>query len=122
MTRTPRERRHTFIADYFQNIELPFLGASQPGDTYYFSPLKINVFEIVDCSIFGGSLGAHVYDEGQRKKGGNNVASLLIKEIRGNNLLRDDKPGKEITIIMENCSGQNKNNMVLRLVLFLVEA
>ena len=103
-------------------MELPFLGASQPGDTYYFSPLKINVFGIVDCSIFGGSLGAHVYDEGQGKKGGNNVASLLIKEIREKNLLRDDEPGKEITIIMDNCSGQNKNNMVLRLALFLVEA
>ena len=69
-------------------------GASQPGDTYYFSLLKINVFGIFDCSILGGSLGDHVYNEGQGKKGGNNVASLLIKELRENNLLRDDEPGK----------------------------
>ena len=27
------ERRHIFIADYCQNMELPFFGASQPGDT-----------------------------------------------------------------------------------------
>ena len=88
------EQRHIFIADYCQNMELQLLGASQPGDTYYFALLKINVFGIVDCSIFGGSLGAHVYDEGQGKKGGNNVASLLIKDLREKNLLRDNKPGK----------------------------
>jgi hypothetical protein len=57
-------------------MELPFFGSSQPGDTCYFSALKINVFDIVDCSIFGGKLSAHVYHEGVGKKGGNNVASL----------------------------------------------
>jgi hypothetical protein len=78
-------RRYCFIADYSQNMELPYFGASQPGDIYYFSALKINVFGIVDCSFFGGKLSAHV-------------------------------------IIMDNCTGQNKNRMVLRLANYLVEA
>ena len=65
-------------------------------------------------------MGVHVYDEGQGNKGGSNVASILIKELQEKNLLRDDEPGKEITIIMDNCYVQNKNNLVLRLALFLV--
>ena len=117
------ERSYCFIADYSQNVELPFFGSSQPGDSYYFSPLKINVFGVVDCSIFGGKLSAHVYHEGVAKKGGNNVTSLIIKELSRLNLLVDgDPPGKELTFIMDNCAGQNKNRMVLRLATWLVEA
>ena len=55
------DRRYVFVADYSQNIELPFFGNNQPGDTYYFSPLKVNVVGVVDCCIPGGSLGTHVY-------------------------------------------------------------
>jgi hypothetical protein len=36
--------------------------------------------------------------------------------------MQDNKKGKELTIIMDNCSGQNKNRMVLRLANYLVEA
>ena len=34
----------------------------------------------------------------------------------------DNATGKELTIIMDNCAGQNKNRMVLRLATYLVEA
>jgi hypothetical protein len=51
--KTHSERRQTFIADNCQNMELPYFGESQPGDTYYFSPLKNTVFGVVDCSLFG---------------------------------------------------------------------
>ena len=116
------ERHYCFIADFAQNMELPFFGASQPGDTYYFSPLKINVFGIVDCSIFGGKLSAHVYDEGIGKKGGNNVTSMLVNEFKRLNIMRENETGKELTVIMDNCAGQNKNRIVLRLATYLVEA
>lgn len=121
-----KERSLTFIADYSQNMEVPFFGESQPGDTYYFTPLKVNVFGIVDCSVQGGALSAHVYTEGQGKKGGNNVASLLLKELSVVQGLIDIgnppvDPIKELNIIMDNCGGQNKNNMVLRLAAYLVE-
>jgi hypothetical protein len=33
-----RDRHYCFIADFSQNMELPFFAESQPGDTYYFSP------------------------------------------------------------------------------------
>jgi hypothetical protein len=101
-------RRYCFITDYSQNMELPYFGASQPGDTYHFSALKINVFGIVDCSLFGGKLSAHVYHEGVGKKGGNNIASLLVNKLNRLNILQPDKTGKELTIIMDNCAGQNK--------------
>ena len=113
------QRTYTFIADFSQNMELPFFGESQPGDTYYFPPLKISVFGIVDCSIFGGKLSAHVYDEVVAKKGGNNVASMLINEFKRLNIMREYETGKELTIVMDNCSGQNKNQMVLRLANYL---
>ena len=121
-TKPHHQRSYTFIGDSLQNISLPHYGFSQPGDTYYYSPLNVNVFGLVDCSEPGGTLSAHVYDEGVGKKGGNNVASLIMKELGEKGLLNHDKPGFQLTIIMDNCSGQNKNNFVLRLAVFLVDA
>jgi hypothetical protein len=56
-----------------------------------------------------------VYHEGVGKKGANNVASLIVKTLQQLNLLREDSAGGELNIIFDNCSGQNKNNTVLRL-------
>jgi hypothetical protein len=61
----------------------------------------------------------HVYNEAVAKKGANNVASLIVKTLRQLNLLRDDSAGGELNIIFDNCSGQNKNNTVLRLAAWL---
>jgi hypothetical protein len=47
------------------------------------------------------------------------VASLIVKTLRQLNLLRDDSAGGELNIIFDNCSGQNKNNTVLRLAAWL---
>ena len=63
----------------------------------------------------------HVYHEGIAKKGMYNVCSLIMKTLSDLNLLRGDEAGKELHIIFDNCTGQNKNNTVLRLVPFLVE-
>ena len=54
------------------------------------------------------------------KKKVNNVSSLMLEEIK-KHILEQNSPGKELTIIMDNCGGQNKNNMVLRLSVLLVE-
>ena len=64
---------------------------------------------------------AHVYHEGIAKKGMNNVCSLIMKTLSDLNLLRGDEAGKELNIVFDNCTGQNKNNTVLRPVPFLVE-
>jgi hypothetical protein len=51
------------------------------------------------------------------------VASLILKMLRlpEINLLDKDEAGGELNFILDNCSGQNKNQMVLRLANLLVE-
>ena len=109
------------ICDFGQNISCPQLAKSQAGDTFYWSALNVFIFGIVDTAIRGGALDAYVYHEGHGKKGGNNVASLLMMFLGKKGWLRKKDPGKELTIIMDNCGGQNKNNHVLRLALILTE-
>jgi hypothetical protein len=64
-----KDHRHavrTIVVDYSQNIGIPQLGQSQPGQTYYLSPLNVFVFGIVYCGVQGGTLDAYVYTEGKR--------------------------------------------------------
>jgi hypothetical protein len=115
------DRTYTFIVDYGQNMELPMFGHEQPGDTYYFSPLTIYNLGVVDVSHpEGDHLYCHIYKEGDGKKGGNNVSSLLMKTLQFLSLLKDSA-GKELNVVFDNCGGQNKNNFVLLLIPFLVE-
>jgi hypothetical protein len=58
---------------------LPNFEGEQPGETYYYSPLNCYVLGMVDAAI--GKLAAYTYFEYDGKKGGNNVASLLWKEL-----------------------------------------
>ena len=116
----------TYVVDYGQNMEMPAFNSSQPGETYYFSPLSVYNLGCVDVAhaVEGRAeehMYAHVYHTGTAYKGGNSVASLLMKTLRSNGLLREDEAGKELNVIFDNCSGQNKNNMVIRLVPLLVE-
>ncbi len=65
---------------------------------------------------------AYGYMEDQGGKGGNNVASLIVKGLRELGWLKENgSTGKQLSIILDNCGGQNKNNFVLRLALWLVE-
>ena len=65
---------------------------------------------------------AYSYTEDKGGKGGNNVASLIIKALRELDWIKEDgRTGKQLSIILDNCGGQNKNNFVLRLALWLVE-
>jgi hypothetical protein len=114
-------RTYTFIVDYGQNMELPFFGGSQPGDTYYYTPLNIFNLGFVDVAdARGDHLYCHLYREGDGKKGGNNVASLVMKSLHMIGLLQQVN-GKELNIVFDNCAGQNKNHHVLWLVPYLVE-
>ena len=120
------ERRYTFVVDYGQNMELPVYNNEQPGITYYYSPLSIYNLGIVDHAHryndgrVSEHLHCHVYHEGVGKKGANNVASLIMKTLRELQLLREDSVGGELNIIFDNCSGQNKNNTVLKLALWIM--
>ena len=63
----------------------------------------------------------HVYHEGVGKKGANNVCSLLMKTLTDNGVINEDVIGGELNVVFDNCSGQNKNNTVIKLVPYLVE-
>jgi hypothetical protein len=84
--------------------------------------LNCNVLGIVDCGVPGGTLHAYPYHEGMGRYGGDNVASLFMLYLQQKGWLQEGVTGKELTIIMDNCPGQNKNNHVIRLALYLVEA
>ena len=114
------KRQYCIVADYSQNLQLPHFGEEQPGETYYYCPLNVAAFGVVDCQ--NDHLSAYVYHEGEGKKGGNNVSSLLMKYCKEQGWFDKQTPGMLLTIVMDNCCGQNKNRMVLRaMALYLVE-
>ena len=78
-------------------------------------------FGNVDASCSPEELYAYGYSEDVGAKGGNNVALLPMKALDDFHWLEPDRCGKRLSIIMDNCAGQNKNGHVLRLALLLVE-
>ena len=121
------ESVYCFVVDYGQNMELPTYNSEQPGVTYYFSPLSVyNLGMVNHGHDYGDDRGVsehmhcHVYHEGVGKKGANNVSSLILKTLRLLNLLREDSVGGELNIVFDNCSGQNKNNTVLKLAAWIM--
>jgi hypothetical protein len=70
---------YCMVCDYAQNLGLPHFGAKQPADIYYFSELTVNIFGIAVVMQKVTKMRAHGYTEDQGVKGGNNVASLIIK-------------------------------------------
>lgn len=121
------DRVITLVADYSQNMYLPNFAGDQPGETYYYTPVNGYCFGVVDASTAPTNLTAHVYFEDVGKKGGDNVASLLWKQLKMLGVIGDDNsneggaPVKEINFVFDNCGGQNKNNMVLRILLLLIK-
>jgi hypothetical protein len=83
-------------------------------------PLTNNMFGIVNISMLPNLLN-YAYHEFTSKKGIKNAASPLIQDVYNIFWLRKDDPGKTLVIAMDNCGGQNKNNIVLRLVPYLME-
>ena len=97
------ESVYTFVVDYGQNMELPsYRGDSLSNSTYYFSPLSVFNFGVVNhAHVYHDGrvsehMHAHVYHEGVGKKGANNVASLIIKTLRHLNILCEDLVGGEL--------------------------
>ena len=120
----PKKRRICLTIDMGQNMGLTNPSAEQPGDTYYFSPLTIFVFGVVDNSrIKEGrdTMKAYVWAEGEGKRGANNIASCLLKDYKARGFFEGPNDGS-LTIIADNCGGQNKNEDVIRFHMWLVEA
>ena len=115
----------TLVLDYCQNLDLPHVGEEQPGETYYFSPIWLYCLGIVDAS--SNKLFAYVYPESVSGRGSNNVCSCLyhylINYVTNNhNSFAHRRPLKKLNLIMDNCGGQNKNNNVIRMCGWLMEA
>ena len=99
------------VMDFMQNLGIPYLGSEQSGATYYYSPLTVNVFGVVNMKT--DLLHVFCYDEGEGANGGNNVASMVMEYLTIYNMLRHDENNKPVErkslkIVMDNCSGQNK--------------
>lgn len=115
------ETTYTYVVDFGQNMEMPVYNSQQPGCTYYYSPLSVYNLGMVDHAYeyddgtISEHMFAHVYHEGVGKKGANNVASLIVKTLHEQGRLRKDCAGGELNIFFDNCSGQNKNNTVIKL-------
>ncbi len=69
------------VADYAQNLGVPYFGSEQPENTYYYSPLAVYIFGLVDASCTPEQLHAYGYAEDHGGKWGNSVSSLLMKAI-----------------------------------------
>jgi hypothetical protein len=113
------EKHYCIVCDYAQNLGIPHFGKEHHGETYYYSPLTINLFGVLDLSRSPNKLDCYVYREFTGKKGSNNVASLLMYNSHHRGMLQRYSPAERLTIII--CGGQNKNNHVPRLTAYLVE-
>lgn len=115
-------RTHMYCGDYSQNMDLPHFGGEQPGESYYYSPLRVFLFGIADHS--NAVLSAYLYHEGFGKKGGDNVVSLIHKKLKDDGILdlaEMHGAGERMIFVFDNCAGQNKNRMVLRYMQYLVD-
>jgi hypothetical protein len=100
--------RRVIIVDYSQNAEMPQLGSNQPGKSYFYVPLGVYIFGIVNCGIPGGELDACVYHEGEGSKGGDNVATMIMKFLKKKGWLEEQQGDQtnQLTIVMDNCPGK----------------
>lgn len=121
--------RHVLTIDMGQNIGLPSFEGEQPGDTYYFSPLTLYLFGVTDNSrsYIGDDneghdfMQAYIWHKKDGDRGANNITSCLLNDYKRRGFFSKPNFGS-LTVIADNCGGQNKNQDVLRFHLWLVEA
>ena len=112
----------TLVMDYCQNMGIPHFGNEQPGDTYYYSPIWLYCFGIVNVAL--DQLYAYIYQESAGKKGSMNVVSFLLHYIENyvmGNGHHNYQTKDELNIITDNCGGQNKNGLILKAAAYLME-
>eukprot|EP00957_Ditylum_brightwellii_P201439 15325650-Ditylum_brightwellii.AAC.1 len=108
-----------------QNLCLPNFKGEQPGDIYCMSPLMVYLFGVVDNGRENGYnlMNAYLWREQDGGRGANNICSCLLNDFRNRGWMeRLNCPHYgDLTIITDNCSGQNTNWHVVRLLMWLVE-
>lgn len=96
--------------DFMANISLPCIPVQ---DTYYLRQLTLNIFGVHNlatrqCTIF-------IYHEGEGGKGSNEVCTMLNWYIKN----KVDSNVKKLYLFGDNCSGQNKNNTMVPMIMHL---
>lgn len=99
--------------DFMANVSLPCIPVQ---DLYYFRQLTLNVFGIHNLST--REMTCFVYHEGEGGKGANDVCSMIQWYI--NNKIDMDIV-ETLYIFADNCTGQNKNNTLIRYLMGLCE-
>jgi hypothetical protein len=100
---------YCLIGDYCQNMSAPLFRCKQPGAIYFFSPLNVYSFGLVDVAFTSAiKLYVHIYHEGERGKGGINVASMIVETLRlmglipsfNSNTFTSNEPAGKLSIVM----------------------
>jgi hypothetical protein len=103
-----------YTFDFMQSLAVPQF-ADQTKDMYYFSLRNIHLFSIRDD---GAQLQYnYLYDEGEGGKGANHVVSLLCHFLGHR---AHEAAAIVVHLHADNCSGQNKNNLVMQFFVLLV--
>jgi hypothetical protein len=103
-----------YTFDFMQSLAIPQF-ADQTKDMYYLSLRNIHLFSIRD----DGARIQHnyLYDEGEGGKGANYVVSLLFHFLCHRT---HEAAAIVLHLHADNCSGQNKNNLMMQFFVFLV--
>ena len=96
------------------NVSLPIKPIQ---DLYYYRKLTVSVFGVHNFK--DRTMVCYVYHEGEGGKGPNEVASLLSNYIE--TYILCDPQIKKLKIFADNCAGQNKNHVIMRFIMALVE-
>ncbi|KAJ0397932.1 hypothetical protein P43SY_006054 [Pythium insidiosum] len=104
------DRSLVLTMDYSQNIALPHV-AETPSQWYFLSLIAVSVFGIHDANQQRQT--NYIYTERKGGKGSNEVVSMLQR------YLGVDPQHATLTVYADNCGGQNKNNYVIKYLLFL---
>ena len=122
------ECTNVLIGDYAQYMYFPHFGEKQPGESYYYVPLNVSNFgmaNVAACNSCGDvcdHLYSHVCKEGTARRGGNEVASLVMKTLHHLSWMHLPKmvPEKNLSYVLTIALAKTKMEWLLDLLCILL--
>jgi hypothetical protein len=110
--------------DYGGSLILPWFGLKKPSAAYYASNLSIHCFIVSKITRFGARHKMILYDERAAGKDADALCSLRLQHyfqvyMQDRDLKRLHLRPKFLFIVLDNCVGQNKSQLVLMQFAFL---